>query len=139
MSPLELVDDRFEQLASELRASRPVTPEGLRDRVEALAHVEPEPRREWGFRLPSRRLAVALVALAILGSFIAAGVTGLGGSTSHSKAVESFGAAKVRPRHRLTSLTERDSGPPHAPSRTATPMRQRSRRRAAAFSSTTPP
>ncbi len=93
MSPLELVDDRFEQLASELRASRPVTPEGLRDRVEALAHVESEPRREWGFRLPSRRLAVALVALAILGSFIAAGVTGLGGSSTHSKAVEAFGAA----------------------------------------------
>jgi cytochrome b561 len=93
VSPLELVDDRFEQLAKELRASRPVTPEGLRDRVEALAHVEPEPRREWGFRLPSRRVAVALVAVAILGSFIAAGVTGLGGSTSHSKAVESFGAS----------------------------------------------
>ena len=98
MSPLELVDDRFEQLANELRASRPVTPEGLRNRVEALAHVEPEPRREWGFRLPSRRVAVALVALAILGSFIAAGVTGLGGSASHSKAVEggvSQGAAKT--------------------------------------------
>lgn len=93
MSPLELVDDRFEQLANELRASRPVPPERLRDRVEALAQVEPEPRREWGFRLPSRRLAVALVALAILGSFIAAGVTGLGGSTGHRKAVETFGAA----------------------------------------------
>jgi Domain of unknown function (DUF4349) len=93
VSPLELVDDRFEQLASELRASRPVTPGRLRDRVEALAQVEPEPRREWGFRLPSRRLAVALVALAILGSFIAAGVTGLGGSTGHRKAVETFGQA----------------------------------------------
>jgi hypothetical protein len=92
VSPLELVDDRFEQLASELRASTPVAPERLRDRVEALAQAEPKPRREWGLRLPSRRLAVALVALAILGSFIAAGVTGLGGSTGDRKAVENFGA-----------------------------------------------
>jgi hypothetical protein len=91
VSPLELVDDRFEQLASELRASRPVTPERLGDRVEALAQVQPEPRREWAFRRPSGRLAVALVALAILGSFIAAGVSGLGGSTGHRKAVENFG------------------------------------------------
>jgi hypothetical protein len=87
VSPLELVDDRFEQLANELRASRPVAPERLHDRVEALAHVEPEPRREWGLRLPSRRVAVALVTLAILGSFIAAGVTGLGGSAGDTNAV----------------------------------------------------
>jgi hypothetical protein len=36
---------------------------------------------------------VALVALAILGSFIAAGVTGLGGSAGDRKAVENFGPA----------------------------------------------
>lgn len=99
MSPLELVDDRFEQLARELRASRPVAPERLRDRVEALVRVEPQPRREWRFRLPSRRVAVALVALAILGSFIAAGVTGLGGSTGDTKTlgrqVEAGRAAKT--------------------------------------------
>ena len=99
MSPLELVDDRFEQLASELRASRPVAPEQLHNRVEELARVEPQPRREWRFRLPSRRVAVAVVALAILGSFIAAGVTGLGGSTGDTKAVghlgEQHGAARV--------------------------------------------
>jgi hypothetical protein len=85
VSPLELVDDRFEQLASELRASRPVAPERLHNRVEELARVEPQPRREWGFRLPSRRVAVAVVALAILGSFIAAGITGLGGSKGDTK------------------------------------------------------
>jgi cytochrome b561 len=112
VSPLELVDDRFEQLASDLRASRPVTPEGLRNRVEALAHVEPKPRREWGFRLPSGRVAVALVALAILGSFIAAGVTGLGGSTSHSKAVESFGASQGAAKTPVTT-TEALRAAPH--------------------------
>ena len=87
MSPLELVDGRFDRLATELRASRPVAPEGLRNRVEELARVEPEPRREWGFRLPARRVAFALVALAIIGSFIAAGVTGLGGSKPNRDAV----------------------------------------------------
>jgi hypothetical protein len=87
VSPLELVDGRFDKLASELRASRPVAPEGLRNRVEELARVEPEPRREGGFRLPPRRVAFALVALAILGSFIAAGVTGLGGSKPNRNAV----------------------------------------------------
>jgi uncharacterized protein DUF4349 len=88
VSPLELVDGRFDKLATELRASRPVAPEGLRNRVEELARVEPEPRREWGFRLPARRVGLALAALAILGSFIAAGVTGLGGSTGDTKAVQ---------------------------------------------------
>jgi hypothetical protein len=114
VSPLELVDDRFEQLANELRASRPVTPEGLRDRVEALAHVEAEPRREWGFRLPSRRVAVALVALAILGSLIAAGVTGLGGSTNHSKIVESFGTSQGAAKTPVTTTEALRAAPvPH--------------------------
>jgi uncharacterized protein DUF4349 len=93
VSPLELVDDRFEQLASELRAARPVVPERLRDRVETVVRVEPEPRREWSFRLPSRRVALGLVALAILGSFIAAGVTGLGDKAGNREAFRSLGEA----------------------------------------------
>jgi hypothetical protein len=64
----------------------------LRNRVEDLSRAEPEPRREWGFRLPPRRVAFALVALAILGSLIAAAVTGLGGSTGNTSAVQ-HGAA----------------------------------------------
>jgi hypothetical protein len=91
VSPLELVDGRFDKLAAELRASRPVASEGLRDRVEDLARVEPKPRREWGFRLPPRRLGLALAALAILGSFIAAGVTGLGGSNGDRKVAGQLG------------------------------------------------
>ena len=91
MSPLELVDGRFDKLAAELRASRPVASEGLRDRVEDLVRVEPKPRREWGFRLPPRRVGLALAALAILGSFIAAGVTGLGGSNGDRKVAGQLG------------------------------------------------
>ena len=73
MSPLELVDDRYGKLVEELRASRPVAPTGLRTQVRALE--PPGPR--WSFRLPSRRLVLALAAVAVLGSLFVAGVTGL--------------------------------------------------------------
>jgi hypothetical protein len=76
VSPLELVGD-FDQIAQELRASKPVAPPALHERVAALK--PPEPR--WTFRLPSRRLVLALAAAALVGSFVAAGVTGLGGSS----------------------------------------------------------
>jgi hypothetical protein len=79
VSPLELVDDRFEKLASELRASRPVPSEALRERVASLGAVEPAGPR-WTFRLPSRRVVLGLVWAALLASFVAAGVTGHTGS-----------------------------------------------------------
>lgn len=79
MSPLELVDDRFEKLASELRASRPVASDALRERVVSLGAVEPA-RPRWTFRRPARRLALGLVAAALLASFVVAGVTGLSGT-----------------------------------------------------------
>jgi len=126
VSPLELVDGRFDKLATELRASRPVAPEGLRNRVEEFARAKPEPRREWGFRLPPRRVGLVLAALAILGSFIAAGVTGLGGSTGDTNAVvhgsqaqalrapttttEAFGAATAPSDLPATTLDSRLKG-----------------------------
>jgi hypothetical protein len=70
---LELVDDRFGKLAEELRASRPVAPEALR--AEVLVLEPPGPR--WTFRWPSRRLVLAVAAVAVLGSLFVAGVTGL--------------------------------------------------------------
>ncbi|MET0563864.1 MAG: DUF4349 domain-containing protein [Gaiellaceae bacterium] len=78
MSPLELVDDRFDKLAEELRASRPVAPVALRAQVRALE--PPGPR--WTFRWPSRRVVLALAGAALLASFVAAGVTGLSGSST---------------------------------------------------------
>lgn len=78
MSPLELVDDRFDKLAEELRASRPVAPVALRAQVRALE--APGPR--WTFRWPSRRVVLALAGAALLASFVAAGVTGLSGSST---------------------------------------------------------
>jgi hypothetical protein len=78
VSPLELVDDRFDKLAEELRASRPVAPVALRAQVRALE--APGPR--WTFRWPSRRVVLALAGAALLASFVAAGVTGLSGSST---------------------------------------------------------
>ena len=74
MSPLELVDDRFEKLAEELRAARPVAPESLRQRIRTL---EPRPRRSFELDVPWRRVVPA-VALAGLAAVIGvAGVLGI--------------------------------------------------------------
>jgi hypothetical protein len=83
VSPLELVDDRFEKLAEELRASRLVAPSALRAKVRALE--PPGPR--WTFPRPSRRVVLALAGAALLASFIAAGVTGLRGEGTKQKAL----------------------------------------------------
>jgi hypothetical protein len=91
VSPLELVDDRFDKLADELRASRPVAPAALRAEVRSLE--PPGPR--WTFRWPSRRVVLALAGAALLASFVAAGVTGLGGS---SKKQDTLAAVKPPPR-----------------------------------------
>jgi hypothetical protein len=72
VSPLELVDDRFDKLAEELRASRPLAPTGLRAQVRALE--PPGPR--WTFQRPSRRVILALAGAALLASLVVAGVTG---------------------------------------------------------------
>lgn len=83
MSPLELVDDRFEQLASELRAARPVAPIELRGRIESLA--PPSGRRR---ALPLRRLVPAVGLAALAGSLGVAAVIGVvnsgsGDATNH--------------------------------------------------------
>jgi hypothetical protein len=96
MSPLELVDDRFGNLAAELRASRPVASVALRERVASLAAVEPAGPR-WTFRLPSRRVVLAIAATAVLASFVVAGVTGLRGSGSHVAHSSAAGGARLAP------------------------------------------
>jgi hypothetical protein len=80
VSPLELVDDRFEKLAAELRAARPVAPPALRERVAAL---EPRRRRQVELNLPWRRLLPA-VAIAVLA--VAVGIAGVAGLVHGSRA-----------------------------------------------------
>jgi hypothetical protein len=94
VSPLELVDDRFVRLAAELRASRPVAPVELRDRVSALAGAEPR-RPWWAARPPARRAGLVLVAAALLASLVAAGLTGLDRSGGKPRAVEHAGQNPV--------------------------------------------
>jgi hypothetical protein len=101
VSPLELVDDRFEQLASELRAARPTASIELRERIESFA---PPPRRRPTVAV--RRLVAAVGLVALAGSLGVAAVIGVvhSGSTtvSHPEAfraqattTEVFGAAEV--------------------------------------------
>jgi hypothetical protein len=74
VSPLELVDDRFEKLAEELRAARPVAPVAVRERVREL-----EPPRRRGFELvvPWRRVVPAVALAAVAAGLGVAGVVGI--------------------------------------------------------------
>jgi hypothetical protein len=74
VSPLELVDDRFEKLAAELRAGRPVAPEPLRQRVRAL---EPPSRRSFELSVPWRRLVPAVALAGLATALGVAGVVGI--------------------------------------------------------------
>jgi hypothetical protein len=82
VSPLELVGDH-DRIARGLRAARPIASAGLRARVAALE--APEPR--WTLSRPSRRVVLAVAGAALLASLVAAGVTGLSGSTRPQTAV----------------------------------------------------
>ena len=91
MSPLELVDDRFEKLASELRAARPIASEELRERVRSLT-PPPPPRLELNLRrfVPAAGLAAAAAALTI-----AVVLAVVRGSNPHPVAAEKTSASKA--------------------------------------------
>ena len=95
MSPLELVGDRYDKLASELRASRPVASEELRERVRTLAPPAPRLRLQLNLRrfVPAAGLAAAAAALTVA---VVIGVVH-GSSVSHPSAAagRSQGAEKT--------------------------------------------
>jgi uncharacterized protein DUF4349 len=111
---LELVDDRFGKLAEELRVSRPVAPETLRAEVRTLEPAGPL----WTLSWPSRRLVLAVAAIAVLGSLFAAGITGL----SRSGDKRSLAGAKPSTERALQAPSPGE-GSPVAPraSKAATP------------------
>jgi chaperonin cofactor prefoldin len=74
VSPLELVDDRFEKLAEELRGAQPIAPPALRERVRAL---EPPPRRRLELDVPWRRIVPAVALAALAAGLGIAGVLGI--------------------------------------------------------------
>ena len=87
MSPLELVDDRFEKLAEELRAARPVAPAAVHERVRAL---EPPRRRGFELDLPWRRLVPAVAIAGLAAAVGVAGVLGVihGSSSPRATAIQ---------------------------------------------------
>jgi hypothetical protein len=74
VSPLELVDDRFEKLAAELRAARPVASDALRQRIHAL---EPPARRSFELNVPWRRVVPAVALAGLAAALGTAGVLGI--------------------------------------------------------------
>lgn len=86
MSLPDLIDERFEELARELRSATPAAPAELRARVRALSSGAPEPR---AVRLPRRRrLGLALAALltvAVAGSALIYGFVTSGPSEERAK------------------------------------------------------
>jgi len=87
VSPLELVDDRFEKLAEELRAARPVAPAAVHERVRAL---EPPRRRGFELDLPWRRLVPAVAIAGLAAAVGVAGVLGVihGSSSPRATAIQ---------------------------------------------------
>jgi Domain of unknown function (DUF4349) len=88
--PESALDERFEELAALIRASKPRAPQQLRERVHALAAAEPEPRR---WRRPARRRAALVLVPALLVAVVA-GAAILGIS---SRDAEQSAARKERP------------------------------------------
>jgi hypothetical protein len=129
VSPLELVDDRFDQLARELRAASPLASEALRARVRALGAPTPPRRRELGVRRLVPRVALAGVAISLsfaLGIGVIRGVSTRGATEQAGSPSAPLKAASppVRESSRKpaeqsfgTALSDRAAGIPSAPNR----------------------
>jgi hypothetical protein len=122
VSPLELVDDRFGELARELRSSRPVPSPELRERVYTLGQIEAPPPL-WEKRPSGRRVVLALAIVALFVSVAAAGVTGLGGRSPKQEVFSNQPAAvPAAPSTRLQSSSSTgESGAAKALDRELTP------------------
>jgi Domain of unknown function (DUF4349) len=109
VSPLELVDDRFQKLASELRAARPVASKELHDRVRTLA--PPPPRFQ--LQLNLRRFA-PVAGLAAAGAALTVAVV-LGvvhSSSSHPVAAAKFSAVQNQGRLLVPTFPKAAHVPP---------------------------
>jgi hypothetical protein len=102
VSPLELVDDRFEQLAQELRAARPAASAELRERVRSLA-PPPPPR----FELRPRRVLAVAGAAAVAISLSGALAVGLLQGGGRQRVVQ--GGARSATALQQTAVTEAGS------------------------------
>jgi len=99
------LDERFDELVLELRATQVSAPAGLRDRVEALVKAEPEERparrQRRRLRLPLRRLALVAVPVAVVlaaaGALVGGLATSGGGSRQTSGSLQRALVPKALP------------------------------------------
>lgn len=112
MSPLELVDDRFEKLAQELRASRPVASDELRARVRSL---RPAPSRRFELDLSFRRLVPAVALAALAAALGVAGVLGIvHGSRKATVEAQKATKAPPLPTAATSATNEKSRALPHS-------------------------
>jgi hypothetical protein len=105
VSPLELVDDRFEQLSRELRGARPVASETLRARVRALEPPTPPRRPALNFRRLVPAVALGVIAVSVS---VAVGIGLVRGASNPAQ----VGALEQHGRPVVPATTVRQKAPP---------------------------
>jgi Domain of unknown function (DUF4349) len=108
---LELVDDRFDQLARELRAASPLASEALRARVRALGTPAPPRRPQLPLRRLVPRLALAGVAISLSVAVAVGVVHGISTRGGTQRAVSLRAQVKAPPpvvRERAPKATNQD-------------------------------
>jgi hypothetical protein len=95
------LDERFDELVLELRATQVAAPAELRERVRAFEAAQPEAQPTRRPRLPLRRLALAAVpaavALAAAGALLGGFLTSGGGKKTTSVTLQAALGAKAAP------------------------------------------
>lgn len=110
--PDPVLDERYDEIVAQLRATRPRSSAGLRQRVREIARAEPAPRRSLAERLPSRKLVFALAAAAALAAIVAYGAT-RGDRTEQQEAQRAPVASAIQE----DSSVESAAAPPTSPGR----------------------
>lgn len=110
--PDPVLDERYDEIVAQLRATRPRSSAGLRQRVREIARAEPAPRRSLAHRLPSRKLVFALAAAAALAAIVAYGAT-RGDRTEQQEAQRAPVASAIQE----DSSVESAAAPPTSPGR----------------------
>ena len=110
MSAPDLIDERFDEIVSALRASRPTAPNALRERVQATVVVSRRPARRPSSRfagLSWRRGALVLVPAVLAAAVGVAVVGGLVNAVSGDTSKQAGTAAAGSPVHRAVTVRSR--------------------------------
>lgn len=110
--PDPVLDERYDEIVAQLRATRPRSSGGLRQRVREIARAEPAPRRSLAERLPSQKLVFAFAAAAALAAIVAYGAT-RGDRTEQQEAQRAPVASAIQE----DASVESAAAPPTSPGR----------------------